>query len=75
MKSANIKPNQHTFANLLRICGDRRYKEYGRQIHGHAIKVINQMNVVLETKLIHMYAKCGCTEVSQILFHRCMRGT
>lgn len=70
MESANIKPNQHTFANLLRICGDRRYKEYGRQIHGHAIKVINQMNVVLETELIDMYAKCGCTEVSQMLFLR-----
>ncbi|GJM86768.1 hypothetical protein PR202_ga02658 [Eleusine coracana subsp. coracana] len=70
MESANIKPNQHTFANLLRICGDRRYKEYGRQIHGHAIKVINQMNVVLETELIDMYAKCGCTEVSQVLFLR-----
>nr|CAB3447861.1 unnamed protein product [Digitaria exilis] len=40
MESANIKPNQHTFANLLRLCGDRRYKEYGRQIHGHAIKVM-----------------------------------
>ncbi|TVU28417.1 hypothetical protein EJB05_19934, partial [Eragrostis curvula] len=70
MESANIKPNQHTFANLLRMCGDRRYKEYGRQIHGHAIKVINQMNVVLETELIDMYAKCGCAEVSQILFLR-----
>ncbi|OEL20106.1 Pentatricopeptide repeat-containing protein, partial [Dichanthelium oligosanthes] len=54
MESADIKPNQHTFANLLRLCGDRRYKEYGRQIHGHAIKVINQMNVVLETELIDM---------------------
>ncbi|KAJ1280931.1 hypothetical protein BS78_04G269900 [Paspalum vaginatum] len=70
MESANIKPNQHTFANLLRLCGDRRYKEYGRQIHGHAIRVINQMNVVLETELIDMYAKCGCIEVSQLLFLR-----
>ncbi|KAG2661362.1 hypothetical protein PVAP13_1KG501700 [Panicum virgatum] len=70
MESANIKPNQHTFANLLRLCGDRRYKEYGRQIHGHAIKVIKQMNVVLETELIDMYAKCGCIEVSQLLFLR-----
>ncbi|RLN09290.1 putative pentatricopeptide repeat-containing protein [Panicum miliaceum] len=70
MESANIKPNQHTFANLLRLCGDRRYKEYGRQIHGHAIKVINQMNVVLETELIDMYAKCGCIEVSRLLFLR-----
>jgi pentatricopeptide repeat protein len=47
MESANIKSNQHTFANLLRLCGDRRYREYGRQIHGHAIRIINQMNVVL----------------------------
>ncbi|KAL6911453.1 hypothetical protein ACP4OV_000258 [Aristida adscensionis] len=70
MESANIKPNQHTFANLLRLCGDRRYKEYGRQIHAHAIKVINQMNVVLETELIDMYAKCGCIELSQLLFLR-----
>ncbi|KAL6635089.1 hypothetical protein ACP70R_027760 [Stipagrostis hirtigluma subsp. patula] len=70
MESANIKPNQHTFVNLLRLCGDRRYKEYGRQIHCHAIKVIKQMNVVLETELIDMYAKCGCIEVSQLLFLR-----
>ncbi|CAN6274535.1 unnamed protein product [Urochloa humidicola] len=70
MESADIKPNQHTFANLLRICGDRRYKEYGRQIHGHAVRVINQMNVVLETELIDMYAKCGSIEVSQLLFIR-----
>jgi len=70
MESANIKSNQHTFANLLRLCGDRRYREYGRQIHGHAIRVINQMNVVLETELIDMYAKCGSIEVSQLLFLR-----
>lgn len=70
MESANIKSNQHTFANLLRLCGDRRYREYGRQIHGHAIRIINQMNVVLETELIDMYAKCGCIEVSQLLFLR-----
>lgn len=70
MESAKIKSNQHTFVNLLRLCGDRRYREYGRQIHGHAIRVINQMNVVLETELIDMYAKCGCIEVSQLLFLR-----
>ncbi|CAD6249584.1 unnamed protein product [Miscanthus lutarioriparius] len=70
MESANIKSNQHTFTNLLRLCSDRRYREYGRQIHGHAIRVINQMNVVLETELIDMYAKCGCIEVSRLLFLR-----
>ncbi|VAI60579.1 pentatricopeptide repeat-containing protein At2g13600-like [Triticum dicoccoides] len=70
MESANIKPNQHTFVNLLKLCGNRRYTEYGRQIHAHAIKAIHQMNVVLETELIDMYAKCGCIEVARLLFLR-----
>ncbi|KAG8072290.1 hypothetical protein GUJ93_ZPchr0006g44934 [Zizania palustris] len=70
MERANTKYNQHTFANLLKICGSRRYKEYGRQIHGHAIKTIDKMNVVLETELIDMYAKCGCIEVARLLFLR-----
>ncbi|KAI4964441.1 hypothetical protein ZWY2020_005798 [Hordeum vulgare] len=69
-ESANIKPNQHTFVNLLKLCGNRRYTEYGRQIHAHTIKVIHQMNVVLETELIDMYAKCGCIEVARLLFVR-----
>lgn len=70
MESANIKPNQHTFVNLLKLCGNRRFAEYGRQIHAHAIKVIHEMNVVLETELIDMYAKCGCIEVARLLFLR-----
>jgi pentatricopeptide repeat protein len=70
MESANIKANQHTFVNLLKLCGNRRYTEYGRQIHAHAIKAIYQMNVVLETELIDMYAKCGCIEVARLLFLR-----
>ncbi|KAG8059510.1 hypothetical protein GUJ93_ZPchr0002g26671 [Zizania palustris] len=70
MGCANIRYNQHTFANLLKLCGSQRYKEYGRQIHGHAIKIIDKMNVVLETELIDMYAKCGCIEVAQLLFLR-----
>uniref|UniRef100_A0A0E0NKN3 Pentatricopeptide repeat-containing protein n=1 Tax=Oryza rufipogon TaxID=4529 RepID=A0A0E0NKN3_ORYRU len=70
MGCANIKYNQHNFANLLKLCGSQRYKEYGRQIHGHAIKTINKMNVVLETELIDMYAKCGCIEVARLLFLR-----
>uniref|UniRef100_A0A0D9VKQ4 Pentatricopeptide repeat-containing protein n=1 Tax=Leersia perrieri TaxID=77586 RepID=A0A0D9VKQ4_9ORYZ len=69
MKCKNIKYNQHTFANLLKLFGSRRYKEYGRQIHCHAIKTIDKMNVVLETELIDMYAKCGCIEVARLLFH------
>ncbi|KAM0879670.1 hypothetical protein ACQ4PT_034089 [Festuca glaucescens] len=70
MESANIKANQHTFVNLLKLCGNRKYTEYGRQIHAHAIKAIHQMNVVLETELIDMYAKCGCIEVARLLFLR-----
>uniref|UniRef100_J3LGU8 Pentatricopeptide repeat-containing protein n=2 Tax=Oryza brachyantha TaxID=4533 RepID=J3LGU8_ORYBR len=68
MGCANLKYNQHTFANLLKLCGSQRYKEYGRQIHAHAIKTIEKMNVVLETELIDMYAKCGCIEVARLLF-------
>ncbi|KAJ3679558.1 hypothetical protein LUZ60_017569 [Juncus effusus] len=55
-KPISVKPK--TYTDLLNSCIDSGSLELGRKLHS-CINLSNKKNVILETKLVSMYAKCG----------------
>uniref|UniRef100_A0A2N9I9B6 Pentacotripeptide-repeat region of PRORP domain-containing protein n=1 Tax=Fagus sylvatica TaxID=28930 RepID=A0A2N9I9B6_FAGSY len=53
-----VKPNSVSIASLLSACGSLCSFEYGRCFHGWAIRQKLESDVMVETALIDMYAKC-----------------
>ncbi|KAK9091446.1 hypothetical protein Sjap_024623 [Stephania japonica] len=64
----NVEPDPFTFTSLLTLCADQRNKDLGKQIHAHLIRIFGATNIILETELVHMYAKCGCLNDAQSVF-------
>lgn len=59
MELANIKPDQFTLGTLLSLFANQGNADLGKQIHAHILRKIARPNLVLETELTHMYARCG----------------
>eukprot|EP01018_Ginkgo_biloba_P032910 Gb_35636 [translate_table: standard] len=59
MQQVYMKPDHFTFASVLSVCASLAAIGKGRQVHAHIIKRAFELNVVLGTALIDMYAKCG----------------
>ncbi|CAD5196531.1 unnamed protein product [Musa acuminata subsp. malaccensis] len=68
MKDANIKPNEITMVNLLSLCSEAGALDRGRWIHACIDKQGIEMNVVLTTSLVDMYAKCGDINAAYAVF-------
>ncbi|XP_041002609.1 pentatricopeptide repeat-containing protein At5g39350-like [Juglans microcarpa x Juglans regia] len=58
MQSDGVRPNSVSIASLLSACGSLCSIEYGRCLHGWAIRQKIESDVIVETALIDMYAKC-----------------
>ncbi|KAJ0026058.1 hypothetical protein Pint_09030 [Pistacia integerrima] len=48
-----------TYINLLQSCIDFNDIQLGRKLHAN-INLVSEIDVFVETKLVSMYAKCGC---------------
>ncbi|KAL5731019.1 hypothetical protein ACHQM5_003784 [Ranunculus cassubicifolius] len=63
------QPNQYIYATVARVCGSSiNHLQLGKTIHSHVIKTGYLPNVVVETSLLDMYAKCSLVEYSRIVF-------
>ncbi|KAK7812168.1 pentatricopeptide repeat-containing protein At5g39350-like [Quercus suber] len=58
MQFDGVRPNSVSIASLLSACGSLCSLEYGRCFHGWAIRQRVESDVIVETALIDMYAKC-----------------
>lgn len=58
MQHCGIKPNSVTLSSLLSACGSLYLPTHGRCLHGWAIRQKLECDVVVETALMDMYAKC-----------------
>ncbi|KAF5200512.1 Pentatricopeptide repeat-containing protein [Thalictrum thalictroides] len=67
---STIQPDQYTFTNLLALCADQGDTYLGMQIHAHAIRMVTTNRLIIETELVHMYAKCGLLNYAQHIFDR-----
>ncbi|KAL9235148.1 hypothetical protein vseg_009936 [Gypsophila vaccaria] len=73
MKEDGIRPNQVTMASLLSVCADVSSLEIGKWIGTYIDKEGIEVDVVLQTALVDMYAKCGDIDSAYKLFDKAMR--
>ncbi|XP_058112433.1 pentatricopeptide repeat-containing protein At3g02330, mitochondrial [Magnolia sinica] len=68
MREMGMKPDRTTLAVLLKSCSVLEDYELGTQIHGLAVKMDLDANVVTGSSLVDMYAKCKSLDDSHQLF-------
>ncbi|CAL1384126.1 unnamed protein product [Linum trigynum] len=61
------KVNSKTLIGLLQSCIDSNAVDLGRKIHAR-ISLAEEKSAFLETKLVGMYAKCGCLRDARMVF-------
>ncbi|XP_068645625.1 pentatricopeptide repeat-containing protein At3g26782, mitochondrial-like [Aristolochia californica] len=59
MINSNIEQNEVTMVSLLVLCAEAGALHLGKWVHGTMEKIGIDLDVVLATALIDMYAKCG----------------
>lgn len=64
-RGSKIEPK--TYLNLLESCIDANSVQLGRKLHG-CIDLVKEENPFVETKIVSMYAKCGCLEDARKVF-------
>eukprot|EP01018_Ginkgo_biloba_P019499 Gb_13599 [translate_table: standard] len=70
MQQAGMKPNEFTFAGVLRVCASEAALEQGKQIHVYVFKTGFESDVFVCSILLDMYAKCMSLEDAQGLFDK-----
>ncbi|GAB2282608.1 hypothetical protein Dimus_017147 [Dionaea muscipula] len=71
MLLAGHRPNRVTFVSVLSCCGSFSSLSHGEYLHLHAfvIKVGLENHAGLASTLISMYAKRGCLDSAELIFH------
>lgn len=68
MEAHRIRPNEFTLTSVLSACARLGAFEHGKWVHAYIDKSGMQVDVVLGTALIDMYAKCGNIERAKCIF-------
>ncbi|MQM13380.1 hypothetical protein Taro_046307 [Colocasia esculenta] len=68
MKNEKVKPNEMTTVSLLSLCAESGALDLGRWVHAYIDKQGTELDAVLATALIDMYAKCGDIDTAYRLF-------
>jgi pentatricopeptide repeat protein len=59
MVRSGVRPNEFTYAGVLRACAEFTSEKLGRQVHGRMAKSRAGDSCFAESALVHMYSKCG----------------
>ncbi|KAL6867437.1 hypothetical protein ACP4OV_015461 [Aristida adscensionis] len=59
MLRTGARPNEFTYAGVLRACAEFTSEKLGRQVHGRVAKTSTGDSCFTESALVHMYSKCG----------------
>ncbi|KAK9106382.1 hypothetical protein Syun_022393 [Stephania yunnanensis] len=70
MQMAGIRPNHAGVVGALSACGFLGALDQGKWIHAYVDRNKMEVDRVLGTALIDMYAKCGCIETAREVFDR-----
>eukprot|EP01018_Ginkgo_biloba_P000579 Gb_09654 [translate_table: standard] len=68
MQLIGLKLSQSTFASVLKVCASLAALEEGMEVHNHTVKTGFDINVIVGTALVDMYAKCGSLENARHVF-------
>ncbi|KAM1207683.1 hypothetical protein COP2_008494 [Malus domestica] len=66
--AGGVRPNEFTMSSVLLACGRLGALEHGKWVHAYIDKSGMQIDVVLGTALVDMYAKCGSIEKAKVVF-------
>ncbi|KAF5190194.1 Pentatricopeptide repeat-containing protein [Thalictrum thalictroides] len=69
MQCENIRPDEVTLVSVLSACAQLGALEQGKYVHLLMDRYEVNRDVVLETALVDMYAKCGSIEFALQVFH------
>eukprot|EP01018_Ginkgo_biloba_P036812 Gb_09741 [translate_table: standard] len=69
LQQGGIEADQFTFASILTACANLVALEEGKQLHAYTIRKGCESDVVLESALIDMYAKCGSIRNARHVFN------
>lgn len=70
MQSYGFEPDVVSLVSALLACSEVGFSRQGMEIHGFVLRRRLELDQVLETSLIDMYAKCGSLPYAQALFER-----
>lgn len=73
MEQESVNPNTITFLSILKACCNASALEHGKQIHAHINKSGYGLDVILQSCLVDMYAKCGSLEDARYVFGQMAR--
>ncbi|KAL3728278.1 hypothetical protein ACJRO7_032947 [Eucalyptus globulus] len=68
MRSGSLNPNTLTYLSSIMACAGLQATNLGRQLHSIAWKLGIQSDLLVESALMDMYAKCGSLEDALDLF-------
>ncbi|XP_004304765.1 PREDICTED: pentatricopeptide repeat-containing protein At1g11290-like [Fragaria vesca subsp. vesca] len=68
MKDSGVRPNQVTMVSLISLCGEVGALDLGKWVHSYINQQRIDVDVILRTALVDMYAKCGEIDVALRLF-------
>ncbi|KAJ7553580.1 hypothetical protein O6H91_06G104000 [Diphasiastrum complanatum] len=69
MKQEGLQPNNVTYVVLLNACASIAALEQGKQLHSHIIRSGFELDVIVSSALVDMYAKCGSVEHARQVFN------
>ncbi|WCJ30662.1 Pentatricopeptide repeat (PPR-like) superfamily protein [Euphorbia peplus] len=72
-REVKLIPDMFTFGTVLTACGNLQRVMQGKEVHGKVITSGCSRNVIIESSLVDMYAKCGLLDHSQRVFDRMSR--
>ncbi|KAF2290186.1 hypothetical protein GH714_003954 [Hevea brasiliensis] len=70
MLMADCRPNQTTLTSVLTASAQLGALDQGRWVHEYINRNSLEMNSIIATALIDMYAKCGCVGEAMLVFEK-----
>lgn len=68
MKNLGVKPNAVTTASVLSVLGKLNLSKQGKEMHGYILKQRFDIDVVVGSALIDMYANCSLIREAEMMF-------
>ncbi|KAE8660003.1 Pentatricopeptide repeat protein isoform 2 [Hibiscus syriacus] len=68
MQFSCLRPNHAGILGALTACASLRSLDHGRWIHAYVDRNGMELDRVLGTALVYMYAKCGCIKIAWLVF-------
>lgn len=69
MLSDDIKPDSFTISSVVGSCAKLTSLPQGQVVHGKAVHLGVDVNLLVSTALVDMYCKCGVTADAEIVFN------